>query len=227
MGPSGLRNLDEKKNRIFFSRNILQLLCGPRCLPPIPTPRICCYTLLKQQSWMPPTPPTPPRTHTHTHTLKQTQLSSDPHSDTGCLFAALRPVAFPAVTLIGQSWLFLSEWGSGSKSFLCIMRSVSDGNMIRVWRGRRGESEQLYITLGQKGWAAERQAGRKRKKKKTQRGPWPSQHRPALRRCSTFCLNNQSCVYSLILKFHSALVQQVSSVSSLALCFSNLWLKYV
>lgn len=219
MGPSGLRNLDEKKQNIFFPKHPPAPLWAQVSPTDTHTENLLLHTAETTVVNVPPP--------THTHTLKQTQLSSDPHSDTGCLFAALRPVAFPAVTLIGQSWLFLSEWGSGSKSFLCIMRSVSDGNMIRVWRGRRGESEQLYITLGQKGWAAERQAGRKRKKK-TQRGPWPSQHRPhRLRRRSTFCLNNQSCVYSLILKFHSALVQQVSSVSSLALCFSNLWLKYV
>lgn len=48
------------------------------------------------------------------------------------------PVAFPKYFLLVGPSLFLSEWGSGSKSSLCVMRSLSEGNTIRVERGRKG-----------------------------------------------------------------------------------------
>lgn len=60
------------------------------------------------------------------------------------------PVAFQKYFLLAGP---LSEWGSGSKSSLCVMRSLSEGNTIRVERGRKGglgeaRREKVHIAKG-------------------------------------------------------------------------------
>ena len=84
------------------------------------------YTPLEQQ------------TCRHRSALAHKSKRSCPYSETQGAFAAPRASCSPQVFLIGWPSLFLSEWGSGSKSSLCVMRSLSEGNTIRVERGETG-----------------------------------------------------------------------------------------
>lgn len=99
----------------------------------------------------------------HTHKSKR----SCPGSETLGAFTAPWASCFPEVFLIGWPSLFLSEWGSSSKSSLCVMRSLSEGNTIRVERGRKGGlgeagREKVYIARGR--GAKQRGAGQGRNK---------------------------------------------------------------
>lgn len=88
----------------------------------------------------------------HTHKSER----SCPYSETQGAFTAPWASCFPEVLLIGWPSLLLSEWGSGSKSSLCVMRSLSEGNTIRVERGRKGglgeaRRGKVYIAKGRGG----------------------------------------------------------------------------
>lgn len=96
-----------------------------------------------------------------------------------------RPVAFQKDFLLVVPSFFLSESGSGSKSSLHVMRSLSGGNTKRVERGgkkgghtgrpgeRRCVSQKNKVVKG-------RESSRTRGKEGTITDPWPSQQWPAL-----------------------------------------------
>lgn len=136
------------------------------------------------------------------------------------------PVAFPNYFLLVGPSLFLSEWGSGSKSSLCVMRSLSEGNTIRVKRGRKGglgedRREKVCIVRGKGG--KQQGAGQERNKNRPLTLSAVTLSAASMRgeHSQGRFVRNQNPVSGLVLKFHPALVQQVASVSgsAVAACF--------
>lgn len=99
------------------------------------------------------------------------------------------PVAFHKYFLLVGPSLFLSEWESGSKSSLCVMRSLSEGNTIRVERGRkRGfrEDRRAKVCIARGKGGKQQGAGQGRKKKQASdplsSDPLCSEHEGSTRR---------------------------------------------